>query len=155
MHKNMKGCGVKIYEQLPHTADIKIRVYGANKKELFKHALIGMFQVIGPHAQGCERKDGELVCETLPIHHTIALSSPDSEALLVDFLSEALWYSDVYNQAFLDADINELTDTSIEAIIKGVHVSGFDVVEIKAVTYHDLAIKEVDGMWQADIVFDI
>jgi len=146
---------MKMYEQLPHTADIKIRVYGANKKELFKHALIGMFQVIGPHADGCKRVDGQLVCDALPIQHVVAIQSPDSEALLVDFLSEALWYSDVYNQAFLDAAINTLTETSIEAIIKGVQVSGFDVVEIKAVTYHDLAIKEVDGMWQTDIVFDI
>lgn len=145
----------KDFEQLPHTADIKIRVYGVTKKELFKHALIGMFQIIGPHAKGCITKDDRLVCDQLPKQHEITVESPDGEALLVDFLSEVLWLSDVHNEAYLDAEIHQLTDRFIQATIHGVQVTGFEVVEIKAVTYHDLAIKQIDGGWQTDIVFDI
>jgi SHS2 domain-containing protein len=146
---------MKIFEQLPHTADIKIRVFGSTKKELFKHALIGMFQVIGPHAKGCTKEGDFLVCPTLPKKHEIEINSPDNESLLVDFLSDALWFSDVYNEAYLDVDIHELSDTHIKATIYGVEVTGFDVVEIKAVTYHDLYVKQVNDMWQAEIVFDI
>ncbi len=146
---------MKDFQQLPHTADIKIRVYGNTLSELFRHALMGMFQVIGPHAPGCKRIDDRLVCPTLPQKHEIAVESPDCESLMVDFLSEALWLSDVHNEAYLDATVDQLTDTSIKTTVAGVKVTGFDVVEIKAVTYHDLAIKQVDGIWQADIVFDI
>ena len=146
---------LKDFEQLPHTADIKIRVYGTSLKELFKNALIGMFQVIGPHAKDCKKIKGRLICASLPIQHTIAITSVDRESLLVDFLSEALYLSDINNEAYLDADIHELTDTNIKATIKGVPIEGFDVVEIKAVTYHDLHIQEKNGAWQADIVFDI
>lgn len=143
------------FELLPHTADIKLRAYGKTKQELFRNALIGMFQVIGPHAPGCVVKDGLLVCPSLPEHHDVAIASPDEQALLVDFLSEALYLSDVYNQVYLDIYIHELTPTHIQATLYGVNITGFDVVEIKAVTYHELAFAQHDGIWQVDVVFDI
>lgn len=146
---------MEIFKQLPHTADIKIRVFGATKAELFEHAVMGMFQVIGPHAEGCSIKKEMLVCASLPKKHDIELKSADIESLLVDFLSQAWWLSDVYDEAYLDADVQLLSDTHLKAILHGVAITGFDVVEIKAVTYHDLRIEEVGGRWQADIVFDI
>jgi len=145
----------KDFEQLPHTADIKIRVYGSSMKEIFKNALMGMFQVIGPHADGCEEKDDRLVCPELPETHDITVDAIDRDALLVDFLSEALYLSDVHNEAYFDADIGDLTDTHIKATLHGVKVTGFDVVEIKAVTHHDLKIEEIGRSLQVDIVFDI
>lgn len=146
---------MKDFELIPHTADIKIRVYGQTMAELFKHALQGMFQSIGPHAQGCHEKDGRLICKNLPVHHGIHLQSYDTESLLVDFLSQALYLSDIHNEAYLDAEIHELTPTEIKATVKGVKITGFDVVEIKAVTYHDLKIEQSGQIWQTDIVFDI
>jgi len=145
----------KDFEAIEHTADIKIRVYGASLRELFTHALIGMFQSIGPHANGCKMVDDRLICATLDRPREIQIVSPDRDALLVDFLSEALYMSDVYDEAYLDCTIHELTDTQMKATIHGIGVSGFDVVEIKAVTYHGLEIKQIDGVWQANIVFDI
>ncbi|MDR3550342.1 MAG: archease, partial [Candidatus Babeliales bacterium] len=85
----------------------------------------------------------------------VQVRSIDRESLLVDFLSELLYLSDVNNEAYLAADIHQLTDTYIKATVYGVKITGFQVVEIKAVTYHDLHITDVDGVWQADIVFDI
>jgi len=145
----------KDFEALSHTADIKIRAYGKTKKELFRNALIGMFQIIGPRVPGCRVENERVVCDTLPQKHEIEVDSPDDVALLVDFLSEALYLSDVHDEAYLDAEIHELTDTKIHATIHGVKITGFEVVEIKAVTYHELEIKQVDSVWQADIVFDI
>jgi SHS2 domain-containing protein len=143
------------FEQLPHTADIKIRAYGATLQELFKHALIAMFQCIKPHAVDCKTVNDRLVCPRLPIVRELKISSPDIQALLVDFLSEALTLSDIYNEAYLDADIRAMNDTQLHATLHGTRITGFDVVEIKAVTYHELSIKQVDGLWQAEIVFDI
>jgi SHS2 domain-containing protein len=146
----------KDFEMIPHTADIKIRVYGSTEKELFRNALIGMFQSIGPHAQGCQTKGGRFVCPKLPISHEIAVESLDQAALLVDFLSDALYLSDVHNEVYLDAEIHELSETNIKATMHGISVTGFEVVEIKAVTYHDLLVKqEPDGSWIAEVVFDI
>ncbi len=145
----------KDFEQLPHTADIKIRVFGKTVKDLFRHALIGMFQVVRPIASGCTRSGDRLVCKTLPEQRAIEVSSIDTAALLVDFLSEALYLSDIYNEAYLDAVIHQFDEKNIRATIYGVKITGFNVVELKAVTYHGLRIEQVNGMWQADIVFDI
>lgn len=145
----------KDFELLAHTADLKIRVYGQTIEQLFRHALIGMFQAIGPKAQGCTKHNDRLICPQLPEQHDVAVEAGDRDALLIDFLSHALSLSDIYNEAYLDAVIHELTDTNLRATIYGVKIQGFEVVEIKAVTYHDLQIKKVDHCWQVDIVFDI
>ncbi len=150
-----KGCMKKDFELLAHTADIKIRVYGADRAQLFCHALSGMFQSARPQAPGCTFKNGLLVCPRLSVAREVRVQAPDFDALLVDFLSEALYLSDVHNEAYLDAIIHEISQTQVHATIKGVAITGFEVTEIKAVTYHDLVVKEVLGGWQADIVFDI
>jgi SHS2 domain-containing protein len=147
------------FHLIPHTADIKLRVYGATMSDLFRNALIGMFQSIGPHvapSTGCTHVGDRLICPTLPARHTIELHAGDREQLIVDFLSDALCLSDIHNQAYLDAQIIEISDTYVKATIHGIEVTGFEVVEIKAVTYHDLYIKQMDdGSWQAEIVLDI
>jgi len=145
----------KDFEFLPHTADIQMRAYGTTKKELFRNALNGMFQSIGPHADGCETKNNRLICPKLPEKQSVDVQAAQLDLLLVDFLSEALYLSDLHNQAYFDVDIHELTDKHIKATLQGVNVTSFDVVEIKAVTYHELEVKQVDGVWQATVVFDI
>ena len=146
---------IKDFELVPHTADIKIRVYGETMKELFRNALVGMFQSVGPKSTMCRMDNERLVCDSLPKEHLVEVESFEVESLLVDFLSEALYLSDIYNEAYLDVIIHELTDTTIKATFQGVPVTGFDVVELKAVTYHDLAIEQKQQTWQTDIVFDI
>ena len=146
---------MKDFEELPHTADLKIRVFGKTKKELFRNALIGMFQVIRPRVPGCRILNERVVCDELPERHEIAVESPDEFALMVDFLSDAVYLSDVHDEAYLDVEIHELSKKNIRAIVHGVKITGFEVVEIKAVTYHELEIKKVNDWWQADIVFDI
>jgi SHS2 domain-containing protein len=145
----------KDFEILPHTADLKIHVYGTTLEELFKHALIGMFQSIGPKSKACTKKGERLYCSKLTQNHDISVDAPDRDALLVNFLSEALSLSDINNEAYLDVTIHELNENHIRATLHGIPIEGFEVVEIKAVTYHELAIQKIDGVWQSDIVFDI
>ena len=146
---------MKDFEQLPHTADMKIRAYGETIEQVFRNALVGMFQSIGPRAKGCRVQQERLVCDQLPEHHTVDVRARDRELLLVDFLSEALYLSDLHNQAYLDAEIHEMSDNHVRATLHGVAIEGFEVVEIKAVTYHELQVRQVNGIWQAEIVFDI
>ena len=146
----------KDFEILPHTADLKIRVYGKTREELFTNALIGMFQAVRPIAPECLYNEHErLVCPQLPITRDIGVNSPDINALLVDYLSYALYLSDVHNEAYLHVTIDSLSDNRIIAHLQGIPINGFEESEIKAVTYHDLNIVQKDGLWQTDIVFDI
>lgn len=143
------------FELLPHTADIKVRVYGTTLADFFRNALVAMFQAVGPVIEGARSEHDRVICDTLPIHRRVHVTSIDVISLLVDFLSEALYLSDVHNEAYLDATIHVVNETEIDATLHGAPVQGFQVVELKAVTYHDLHVQQVDGMWQADIVFDI
>lgn len=145
----------KDFEIVPHTADLKLRVYGTSKEELFKNALVGMFQSLKPIAPNCVYEHDRLICKNLPISREIGTDSPDEEALLVDFLSSALYFSDVHNEVYLDVEFTIFESTKLAGMLKGVPITGLQESEIKAVTYHDLKLHLENGIWQTDIVFDI
>lgn len=151
----MKQIQHKDFELLPHTADLCLRVYGSTLEELFKNALIGMFQSIGPTAFGCQTIQGRLICKQLPIKRDVFVCASEKDQLLINFLNEVLYLCDIYDEAYLDMDILELSDTAIKTIIKGVVVTSFDVVEIKAVTHHGGSIQKINDCFMVDIVIDI
>lgn len=133
-----------IYEVVAHTADLQLIIYGATKEELFEHAVQSMFEVLKPRYS----------TETL-IEYTVQVTSADIELLLADFLSEALYLSDAHTLAFKQAKIISLTNTEVKATLFGSKITGFEVVEIKAVTYHDLQVRHENNHWRAQVVFDI
>lgn len=145
----------KEFEVVPHTADLKIRAYGINLEELFKNALKGMFTCIKPQSPQIHYQHDLITISKYTVEHKVIIESDNQEQLLVDFLSEALYLSDTNNEAYFDATFNALEDTYLESIIYGVKVTGFELSEIKAVTYHDLEIEQIDSLWVATLVFDI
>lgn len=145
---------MKQFDIVSHTADFQLRVYGQTLPKLFINACMGMFSCIGFHSELCSKKDDQIICSDLPQQHELEIKAIDKEMLLVDFLSEALYLSDVHNEAYWAVDIHTFIETYMQATLYGVKVTRFDL-EIKAVTYHDLAIKKTDIGWQVDIVFDI
>jgi len=144
----------KDFQIIPHTADLQLHVEGRTLQDLFRNALVGMFRSIKPEAPECEYKNNVLVCSVLSCKRSVDVKSYDKESLLVDFLSEALYFSDLLDEAYLDVKISKFDDYQIVAELYGVKVKGFEN-EIKAVTYHDLHIEQKDDKWQVDIVFDI
>lgn len=146
---------MKAFEVLPHTADIKIRAYGTTYEQLFINVLRGMFLSIEPHFVHDDHRGKTMNCATATSKESVTIQAQDREQLLVDFLSYALYLSDIHNCVYLDMIIKQLHETSIEAIVCGVPIKGFAVVEIKAVTYHELVLTDVGGIKQADVVFDI
>ncbi len=151
---------MKIYKLLPHTADVRLYVEADTMPELFQAAVEGMAQILSRLGGiKSETKNQKLKIKNkdrkTEIAKSINLTSPDTTSLLIDFLSEALTYSQEEKAVFRKADIKKLTDTSIEAEIFGERVDEFDE-DIKAVTYHEAEIKKNEkGNWEVVIVFDI
>lgn len=149
----------KIFEQLPHTADLKMRAYGSTIPELFNNALIGMFTVIkpkGPYISYLDQTDqAKIFCLKFTSTRKIHVTAASQDLLLIAFLSECLYLSDIYNEVYLACDFSLLTQTELRAILRGTPITGFEVVEIKAVTYSELELVNVNNIWQATIVFDI
>ena len=132
------------YEEIEHTADLAIRAYGRDMKELFANAAYGMFSAMGI--------DLEAVRPTL--RREMCLEAPDREALLVDWLNELLYLHETEGESYADFDIRALSETELRASIMGTKGDGTKVV-IKAATFHDLKVERIDKGYVATIVFDI
>jgi len=131
------------FEVLEHKADLKIRVFGRNKEELFQNALLGMIAGLRP-----ERK-------TQSVKRKTRIEAFDLPALLVDFLSEVLYLIQVNKEIYNKVKFKRLTDKELEVELYGWKVEGFGE-DIKAVTHHDLNVaKNENGVWEAVILFDI
>ena len=145
----------KGYELAEHTADLKLYAYGVTLDELFKNALKGMFSSIKPQGKALYYKNNEPFVKEFEVERSVMIHSQNYEELLIDFLSECLYLSDIHNEAYFDARFSLLHDTEVQGVIFGVKISGFEESEIKAVTYHDLILEKVENVWQATLVFDI
>ena len=131
------------YEILEHKADLKIKVFGRTKRELFQNALLGMSENM--RADVKEEK----------IERQIGLKSIDSLTLLVDFLSEILYLTQVNKEVYGMIKFTKFTEKELAGKLVGQKVKRFGE-DIKAVTYHDLDIhQKEDGIWEATILFDI
>lgn len=138
------------YEILEHTSDLKIRVSGKNRKELFKNALLGMFE--GARYQE-EVKTKSQKLKT--IKRKIQIKSQNLSTLLVDFLSEVLYLAETKKEVYSHIQFKKFTDKQIEGVLIGKKLKRIGV-QIKGVTYHNLDVhQKEDGTWQATILFDI
>lgn len=132
------------YEILEHKADLKIRVFGKTKEELFLNTLLSMTEGQKPEIKGKEK-----------IKREIEIKSIDLQTLLVDFLSEALYLSQVNKEIYFDINFEKFSDAKLKGKLIGQKVERFGE-DIKAVTHHDLDIgQKKDGTWEATILFDI
>ncbi|MFO0793309.1 MAG: archease [Candidatus Brocadiaceae bacterium] len=135
------------YILIDHTADIGIDVFGDSLKELFSNAAFAMFDIIAD-LSNVKNKD----------EYRISVSGVDREQLLVNWLSELLYVHDVKGLLFKDFTITNITDTQLDAIVRGErYKDGIHVIktEMKAVTYHNLSIIQKDSQWQGRIIFDL
>lgn len=137
----------KPFEILEHTADLRLYASGKIKEELFSNMLLGMSEIIKHREPGKE--------EDLPKREKISIDSADLNALLVDFLSEVLYLSNIHKTVYRKINFESFSDTNLAGEIFGRKVEGFDE-DIKAVTYHQLEIKQgEDGYWEGTVIFDI
>lgn len=142
----------KKYELFEHTADVGLRIFGQDTKELFINAAQGMYSIIAKALISKQKTQRPRQI------FKINASAQNLEELLVCWLSELLSLTDIHNIIFNDYRIQRLTNTSIIAEVGAEDFSkdNFQTqTEIKAVTYHGLKIEKHKGFWQAEIVFDV
>jgi len=135
--------GVRRYEEVEHTADAAIRVYGRDLPELFANAAHGMFELLADMEELQPTSERE-----------ISLVAPDLETLLVDWLGELLYLREAHGEVYKEFEIATLSPTELRAVAKG--GKGFvRRMDIKAVTYHGLKIERGEEGYVATVVFDV
>jgi len=133
------------YSLLEHTADLKIKVWGKNLLELFQEAASALYSVStdSPLPQPTQKSQ----------KIKLEVEGKDEETLLVNFLNELLYLSDVKNQGYQVAKL-ELENDKLKAELLPYPLPPLKF-EIKSATYHDLKIQKTKQGYEAVIVFDI
>lgn len=140
------------FREHAHTADWELQVWAPHLNGLLEQAARGMFSL-----SGMRLEDGPLQ------ERTLSLDAIDAESLLVRFLGELLWLAEQEGLGFQtfeltihgkDSPPNPRHALHLEARLHGSLIAGLDK-EIKAVTYHNLAVRQTRNGFEAHIVFDV
>ena len=137
----------KPYTLLDHTADLRIRITGSSQPDLFRNAGLALADLIcDPNTLTPE--------ETL----TIEINGDDSADLMVNYLREVLYLWTGKEKLIKSVRVIHVSDTNLSVRIVTAAYAPRDhtiLNEIKAVTYHQIAVEPVEDGWQATVVFDI
>ena len=136
------------YREIEHTADVGLELEAPDLKAAFELAAASMFDLM------CDLDGvGDDVCRTVRVRARDA----DLENMMVRWLTELLFVFESEGLLLSGFDVRELKSGAIEASVAG---ERFDPsrhafkTELKAVTYHDMAVEEVDGRWHVRVIFD-
>jgi SHS2 domain-containing protein len=132
---------------LDHTADLGIEVYGNDLNELFEGAAMAMMRIMVGSVAGPETRG-------MPI----SVAGDDLSDLMVRWLGEILYLLEGERKIVSAVTARHVSPRRLDAVWNGMD---FDpdrheiLCEIKAVTYHQIAVSQKDGRWQARVIFDV
>ena len=136
-------------ETFDHTADVGLRVRGADLDDLFRTAAEGLFDYVVANRAEVRTEDIE----------KISLHDDTTADLLATWLSELIFRSETHHRVFREAEVHVgddglRLDATIygEAIDRDRHVLDH---EVKAVTRHGLKLEREGEGWVAELILDI
>jgi SHS2 domain-containing protein len=135
------------YEIIDHTADLGIVVKGGSIKELFVNAANAMTDLMVKadiSGKGAKRK--------------LIVEGEDLPDLMVRWLSEILYLFNGEHKLVRTIEIDSVNPTQLQSNVNVVSLnrSRHEILrEIKAVTYHQIAVEETPDGWEARVIFDI
>jgi protein archease len=141
-----KDIEAELYREIEHTGDVGIEIEADSRAELFRRAAIAIAQLMVDTAEVRVHQIRELI-----------VPAADDADLIHDMLSSLLRLFLVEGFIWSAAAVGERGGGL------NVRLSGepFDPVrhefhqEIKAVTYHQLSVRNADGRWRATVIFDV
>jgi SHS2 domain-containing protein len=132
------------FEEIEHTADRALKIYGRNLEDLLLNAARGLNSLMGA--------DDNL--NATPIAKSVELDALDTESLLVEWLNELAYWAEAEMLVFSEFNLQNVSPTQIKAKIYGIRVTRLEN-QIKAVTYHNLEIIQSESGLAATVVFDV
>jgi SHS2 domain-containing protein len=130
------------FSEHEHTADWELEVWAPDIPTLFEQAAHGMYTLMGLSLETSQR-----------ISRTLEVSEFDRESLLVSFLSELLYFVEEEDLGFDNFDL-EVDGESLRVEMIGAPIAYVEK-EIKAVTFHNLNVRQTDSGVAVNIVFDV
>ncbi len=130
------------FREIEHTADWELQVWASDMVTLLEQAARGMYEL--SHTQ---------ITNVNRVERIVSIPFADRESLLVDFLSELLFYAEDEDLAFDEFQL-DFDGATLEARIGGALIDD-QAKEIKAVTFHRMAVRETERGLEVNIVFDV
>jgi len=130
------------YREIEHTADWELQIWAPDLSSLLLTAAQGMYALSHTKLAVGLRETREF-----------EISYIDRESLLVDFLSELVFFGENEGIAF-DSYQLDLKGSNLKVQANGAPIQD-QAKEIKAVTYHGLHIRETERGLEVNIVFDV
>jgi len=130
------------YKYLEHTADIKFQSFGKTLEEAFSNAAYAMINILSEDKikEKTEKK--------------IKVKGIDKKSLLCSFLEEILFLLNTENFILSKVKDIKIKEKELTATLTGDNLSDYHLgLDIKAVTYNDMFIKEKPFVVQ--VVLDI
>ncbi len=131
------------YEEVTHTADWALRVWAPDLPGLLTEAARGMYALMGARSGPGPRA-----------RRTLSVEAEDAETLLVEFLSEVLFWVESEGLVFDQFTIHMEGEFTARVEAEGAPYASLNK-EIKAVTYHNLQVRETRRGLEVEIVFDV
>lgn len=132
-----------------HTADVGLRVRGADLNDLFRTAAEGVFDYIVINR-------AEVRAEK---HESVSLDADSTEELLAAWLNELIFRCETKHRLFSRFDVRVADDgrglqaeIASEPIDRDRHILDH---EVKAVTHHGLTLQRAGSGWLAELILDI
>ena len=132
------------FEEVEHTADKALRIFGTNLTELVLSAAAGLTHLMAV----------DVFDISTEIEKSVELDAIDAESLLVEWLNELTYWAESEMLVFKKFRIRKASATHLQAKIFGGKTSMLEN-HIKAVTYHNLKIIKTSKGLEATIVFDV
>jgi SHS2 domain-containing protein len=145
----MKMIRERHYRLFDHTADLGMEFFGDDALALFTHAGRALFEVM----VSWEGQTAEMLHP-----HDVVVEGEDWADLMVNWLRELLYLFNGRRQLLQQLHIISLFPTELRATVTTEDfVEGRHRVnqEIKAVTYHQVAVEQNGDGWRARVVFDV
>jgi SHS2 domain-containing protein len=134
------------FEILEHTADVGVRARGRDLPELFRNAAHGLFAVIAgtESVRAVRERSIELEADSVP-------------DLLHGWLEELNALHQIERELYVEFEAT-IEGLHLRARVRGESIdpSRHDLhTEVKAVTWHDFEVREIEGGWEARVLLDI
>ncbi len=136
-----------MFELLEHTADIGFRARGDTQAELFENAAEALVSI-------AMETDGIAPRQSYPL----AAAGEDPQSLLVNWLSEVLFWLDARHIAMRRFEVREIGAGHVTAQAFGEPRSPERhraKLVVKGVTYHQLRVWTDENGWWAEVYLDI
>lgn len=135
------------FELFDHTADVGVRAFAPTREELIAPCTEGLYAVIG-----------DLAVAGPGDAHEIVIHGDDPAVLLRDYLGEVLYLFDHELRRLDDLTVREFSDVQLVVSATSLQVDPARCRlerEVKAVTYHELALRPTTEGFEATYIVDI